>query len=142
MATFNKYQDFVEQIGLEVHNLNTDTLKVALFNTTHTPAATDTSYASLSNEVANGNGYVTGGEDSTNVWAEAGGVAKLTGTDITWTAVTSTIDNIRYAVLYNSTAAGTNLIGYWDYGAAGVTLQVGESLTVDFDPTNGILQIT
>ena len=142
MASFNKYQDFVEQLGLKTHNLNTDTLKVALFNTSHVPAATDTSYSSLANEVANGNGYTTGGSDAQGVWSETGGVAKLTGTDIVFTASDGSISNIRYAVLYNDTAAGKNLIGYWDYGAGGVTLADGETLTVDFDGTNGIAQLS
>ena len=32
MAAFNKFNDFVEQLGLAVHNLNTDLCKVALTN--------------------------------------------------------------------------------------------------------------
>ncbi len=128
MANFNKYQDFVEQTGLEVHKLDTDTLKVALFTNSHTPSASDTSYASLTNEVASGNGYTTGGEDVTNTWTETGGTAICDGTNIVWTASGGSISNIQYAILYNSTAVGTNLIGYWDYGSA-VTLADGETFT-------------
>lgn len=143
MATFNKYNDFAEQIGLETHQLNTDTLKVALFTTSHTPSATDTSYSSLTNEVANGNGYTTGGEDVQNVWSESpAGTGRMVGTNIVWTASGGSIANIRYAVLYNSTAAGTNLIGYWDYGAGGVTLAAGETLTLDVTTNTTILTLT
>jgi hypothetical protein len=43
-------------------------------------------------------------------------------------------------VLYNSTAASGNLIGWWDYGAA-VTVTLGNSFQVQTDQTNGVLQL-
>ncbi len=39
MASFNKFQIFVEDLGKKVHNLNADTLKIMLSNTA--PAATN-----------------------------------------------------------------------------------------------------
>ena len=44
MATFNKFQSFVEAVAEKVHNLGSDTLKVALTNTA--PVATNTVPAS------------------------------------------------------------------------------------------------
>ena len=127
MATFNKYNCFVGDLGLKYHDLNADTLKVALVNTA--PAAGDTSYAG---EVANGNGYTTGGADAQNTYSQTSGTGTLAGTDITWTCVTAAMGPFRYAVLYNSSAtAGHQLIGWWDY-ASEVTLQVGETFVVDF----------
>ena len=66
MAAFNKFQDFVESLGLEEHNLNTDVLKVYLTNNAPNAAA-DADMADLA-EIAAGNGYVAGGEDATGVW--------------------------------------------------------------------------
>lgn len=44
-------------------------------------------------------------------------------------------------MLYNDGATNDELIGYWDYGVGGVTLADGESLTIDFDGSNGVLQL-
>jgi len=52
MATYNKFQDFVEQLGLGTHNLNTDTLKVMLTNTA--PVATNTVKTDIT-EISAGN---------------------------------------------------------------------------------------
>jgi hypothetical protein len=43
-------------------------------------------------------------------------------------------------VLYNDTATNDELIGWWDYGTT-VTITNGNSFTVDFDPSNGVLTI-
>jgi hypothetical protein len=129
MAAFNKFQDFVEALGLGEHNLSTGVLKVYLSNATPSASA-DADKADLA-EISAGNGYTAGGEDSTNVWAEATGTGTLTGTDITWTASGGTIGPFRYAVLYNDTHSTDGLIGWWDYGSS-ITLNDGEQFTVDF----------
>ena len=46
------------------HDLDTDTIKIALFTSSASLDATTTAY-STSNEVANGNGYTTGGNTLT-----------------------------------------------------------------------------
>jgi hypothetical protein len=45
---------------LGLHDLDTDTIKIALYTSSATLNATTTAYTT-SNEVANGNGYTTGG---------------------------------------------------------------------------------
>ena len=130
MAAFNKFQDFVESLGLKEHNLNTDTLKIYLTNNAP-DAAADADKADLAESVGAGNGYTSGGEDVTNVWSEAAGTGTCAGTDVTWTASGGTIGPFRYVVLYNDTHASDGLIGWWDYGSS-ITLNDGETFTVDF----------
>jgi hypothetical protein len=140
MAAFNKIQDFVEQLGLAVHNLNTHTFKVALARSTDPPAATDTVLSDITQPT--GTGYTAGGIDVQNSWAEAGGTGTLTGTKCVWTATAADWQSFRYVVLHNDDALD-RLAGWWDY-AADLVLGNGETFTVKFnngDPTGTILTI-
>lgn len=138
MAAFNKFNSFVEALGRKVHNLNADSLKVALSNSA--PAAANAVLADIT-QIGAGNGYASGGSASSgNIYAQAAGTAKLTSGDVTFTASGGAMATFRYAVLYNDTAASKELIGWWDYGA-GVPLADGESFVVDFDGVNGVLTV-
>lgn len=137
MAAFNKFNSFVEARGRKVHNLHTDTLKVMLTNAA--PVAGNTVKADIV-EIAAGNGYTAGGTALTGQsYSQTGGVAKLSASDPVITASGGSIGPYRYVVLYNDTAANDELIGWWDYGSND-TLLDGESLTVDLDAVNGIIQ--
>ncbi len=139
MATFNKFNSFVEAVAEKVHNLGSDTLRIALTNTA--PVASNTQLSNIT-QIANGNGYTTGGTAVTvTASSQTSGVYKLVGNDVVFTAGPSSMAAFRYAVLYNDTATNDELIGWWDYGSS-VTLANTETFTVDFDGTNGILQIT
>jgi hypothetical protein len=138
MAAFNKFNAFVADVGLKIHNLNTDTIKAMLTNTL--PVAANAVKGDIT-EIAAGNGYVAGGAACTvQSYAQSGGVAKLTLTGPTFTA-TGAVGPFRYVVLYNATAAGLNLIGWYDYGSA-VTLANTDTFAVTLDATNGTLTIT
>ena len=140
MATYNKFQSFVEAVAEKQHNLGSDTLKVYLSNATP-DAAADSVKADLA-EISAGNGYTAGGNTATQTSsAQTGGIYKLVLADpATWTAAGGSIGPFRYAVLYNDTATGDPLIAWWDYGSA-ITLNSGDTFTVDFDPTTGVLTI-
>lgn len=131
MATFNKFECFVGDLGDKVHDLDGDTLKVYATNAAPSASA-DTVKADLA-EISDGNGYTAGGDDVTNVWSEASGTGTLTGTDVVWTASGGAIAQFRYVVLYNDTptSPADPLIGWWDYGSA-VDVASGETFTVDF----------
>lgn len=140
MASYNKIQDFVEQLVKGIHNFSSHTFKVMLVNSP-APVATNTIKADLT-EISAGNGYTAGGTATTITVSETGGTSKVVGTDVVFTASGGSIGPFRYAVLYNdsATSPADALIAWWDYGSS-ITLNAGESFTVDFDATNGIFQL-
>lgn len=138
MATFSKFNSFVEALAEKVHNLGSDTLKVMLTNTA--PSAANTVKTDIT-EISAGNGYTAGGAAVTiTASAQTSGTYKLTGNDVTWTASGGSIGPFRYVVLYNDTATNDELIGWYDY-TTNLTVTSGNSFTVDFDQTNGILTL-
>jgi len=136
MASFNKFNCFVQDVAHALHDMKTGTsqiYKIYLTNTVYnTPA-----------DLSTANGYTAGGVSiGTISGAQTSGVFKFTaGTQPSWTASGGSIGPFEYAVLYNSTSATQPLIGWWDYGAA-ITLTNGNTFTVTTDLTNGILTIT
>lgn len=139
MAAFNKFNSFVEALAEKVHNLQSDTLKVMLTNVA--PVATNTVKTDIT-DISAGNGYTAGGATSAvQTSAQTSGVYKLVITDTVFTASGGSIGPFRYAVLYNNTATNKELIAWFDYGSS-ITLLTGETLTIDFDDTNGLLTIT
>lgn len=142
MASFNKFQQFVQDLAEKVHNLSTDQIEVYLTNAVPSVSA-DAVKADLA-EIGTGNGY-TGPQDTQNTGAEAAGTYTLTGTKVVITAAGGTIGPFQYVVLQNTTPVSPldPLIGWWDY-ASPLTLQVGESFSVKFnnsDTTGTILTI-
>lgn len=141
MATYQKFQNFVEDLGKGVHNLSTNTLKVALTNTA--PNVTDVTLSQITQISATG-GYSAGGYTLDSVvWSETGGTAKLVIADEVITASGGSVGPFRYVVLYNDTptSPADPLIAFYDYGSS-ITLASTETLTIDFDGTNGVFTIS
>lgn len=138
MAAYNKFNQFVADLATKVHNLNSDTLKVLLTDTA--PVAGNTIKSNIT-EIAAGNGYSAGGGVAAFVsGADPSGTYKLILSPVVFTASGGSIAQFRYAVLYNSTPANGNLIGWWDYGAE-VIITNGNSFTVQLDQTNGVFTL-
>lgn len=137
MASFNKFQSFVEAVAEKVHNLGSDAIKVALTASANAPVATNTQLSNLT-EVSYTN--LSSRSVTTTSSAQASGTYKLILQDLVLTASGGSVAAFRYVVLYNDTATNKELIGYYDYGSD-LTLASGETLTLDFDGTNGVLQI-
>lgn len=132
MATYNKFQIFVQDLANGVHNLGADQLSVYLSNTAPDPDL-DLLKADLA-EIATGNGYAGPQNVTVDSSVEAAGTYTLAvTTDIVITA-TGPIGPFRYVPLFNNgTAVKVDpLIGWWDYGASISLTNAGETFTIDF----------
>lgn len=135
MATFNKFQDFSEQLVNGAQNFTTDTYKVALSNSA--PVATNTALANIT-QISAGNGYTSGGTATTISVSETTGTTTVSGTQVVFTASGGSIGPFRYVVLYNDTTTtpvNKPLVGWWDYGSS-ITLADTETFTVKFSNTS------
>lgn len=132
MATYNKFNQFVEDLAEKVHNLGADTLKIML--TLTAPVATNSIKTDLT-EISAGNGYTAGGTAVTvTTSAQSSGTYTLAANQVVFTASGGAIANFRYPTLYNDTPTSPvdPLIAWWDYGST-VTLADGETFTVKFN---------
>jgi hypothetical protein len=134
-STFSKFNSFVEDVAEKVHNLGSDTLRLALSNTA--PVATNTTLSNITEIVySNLSGNPTSRNLTVTLSAQTSGTYTLDANDVTLTATGGALPTFRYVVVYNSSSgtAGTErLIGWYDYGSGGLTLASGESLTITFD---------
>lgn len=137
MATFSKFNAFVEHLAEGVHNLQSNQLVIALTNTA--PVATNSVLADIT-QISYTN--LSSRNITTTSSAQTSGLYRLILTDLTLTATGGSVGPFRYVVIFNDTptSPADPLIGFYDYGSA-LTLAAGESLTVDFDATNGLLTL-
>jgi hypothetical protein len=135
MATFTKFNSFVEALAEKVHNLGSDTLKVALTNSA--PSASNTVLANIT-EISYTN--LSARTLTVSSSAQSSGTYKLVVNDLTLTASGGAVATFQYVVVYNDTATNDELIAYFDNGST-VTLSDGQSFIIDFDGTNGLLQL-
>lgn len=139
------YDVFLEQLGNELHDLNaTDVIKCALLTSSYTPNTdSDVSFSVIdANEVSSGTGYSTGGYTVAATWDATTGTLTFDTANATWTASGGSIV-ARYAVLYNSSAGGSNdLIAYCllDNTPADVTATDGNDLNINMN-ASGIFTI-
>lgn len=135
MATFTKINSFVENLAEKLIDLSGAGLTIALTNTPHSAAwdeladLTQVSYTNLSSRVL-----------TVSSSAQTSGTYKLVIADLTLTSTGGTTGPFQYIYIYDDTSTNDKLIAYYDYGSA-LTLQDGNQLILDFDATNGLLQI-
>lgn len=138
-STFTLYTPFKNSLGSGTYDLDSNTFKIMLTTSTYTPSAAHATKSQVTNEVANGNGYTTGGGTLTGVTYSGG---KFDANDFVWTASGGSI-TARYAVIYQSgtfNAVTDALVGYalLDNTPADVTVTDTNTLTYQFNATNGI----
>ena len=109
-------------------NIPADSWKMALFLSTSNIGAASTTYAGLTNEVANANGYTTGGIAVTLALSGTTTVTCTYSTPPTWTASGGSI-TARFGVIYE---VGGHVLCYCllDSTPADVTATNGSTLTV------------
>jgi hypothetical protein len=142
MAAFNKFNAFVENLAEGVFNFSSDstcTITVALTAAANAPVATNSVLADLT-EVAYTN--LSSRVVTITSSSQTSGTYKLICSDLVLTA-SGTVATFRYVVLYDDdpTSPADPLIGWYDYGSD-VTLNNGDTFTIDFDQTNGVFTIT
>ena len=135
ISTLTTVYSLVEAIAEKVHNLGSDTLKVALTNSA--PTQSNTVLANIT-EISYTNCSARTLTVSSS--AQSSGTYKLVISDLVLTASGGSVGPFRYAVIYNDTATNDELIGYYDYGSS-ITLADGETLTLDFDGANGVFTL-
>ena len=103
---------FKKDVMLGLHDLDSDTIKIALYTSSATLNATTDTYTT-SNEVANGNGYATGGVTLANASVIENGTSGCFDADNPeWTSASFTA---RGALIYNDTD-GDRAIAVLDFG--------------------------
>ena len=144
MATFNNVNYFVAN-AVNNMDLESDQVIVALSNTA--PSSESTNPATDGNGVLDNVTQVSYTNlSSRNVTtissSQTGGTYKLVLADVTLTSSGGATGPFRYVYIYNDTVTSPAdpLIGYYYYGSS-LTLNDGDSLTVDFSAANGVLQI-
>jgi len=134
MASFVKIDSFVENLAEKLIDLSGAVLTVALTNTAHTAAwdelidLTQISYTNLSSRVI-----------TVSTSAQTSGTYKLVCADLVLTA-SGPVGPFRYVYIYDDGSVGDKLIAYYDYGSS-ISLASGDTFTIDFDGTNGVLTI-
>lgn len=139
MATFGKFDAFVEHLAEKVHNLGADQLVVGL--TTNANAPSQSADLVLADVVEISYTNLSSRNVTTSTSSQTSGTYKLVLTDLVLTA-SGAVATFRHTFHYNDTptSPADPLIGRHDYGSD-VTLANGETFTFDYDPTNGFLQI-
>ncbi len=116
---------FKEDLFQKEQDLDSDTIKIALYTSSASLGAATTAYTT-SGEVASGNGYTTGGETLTNpVIGTSGTTAYVDFDNPEWTSASFTTAG---ALIYNDTTAGNNSIAVLNFGG-------------DFTVTSGTFRI-
>lgn len=135
MPALQKNYFFTVDLGTEIHNLTSDTLKLAFTDTAPTTAthvyndiASPLALTNMATSVAlTGTGYT-----------QSTGTATLAASTWTGTSQTGNFGPFRYVVVYNDSAASKNVIGWFDYASECTLNGVnGDQFTMTF--ASGIL---
>lgn len=114
------FEEYASQVGKEIHNFASDTIKLGIIDNTVAPLAANTTptwgdYST--NEVSTTGGYIENGITLTGVtWTEADGVAILDANNISLSQNASGFTNGYWGILYNDTATNKDAFAFLDLG--------------------------
>ncbi len=130
MATYNKFNQFVEDLSHKVHDMSSDAFTIALTAAASAPVATNSVLANLTEiSYTNLSSRVLGAPTTS---AQTSGTFTQLWPDLVLTA-SGAVATFRYVVIYNDTptSPADPLIAWYDFGSD-LTLASGETLTIDF----------
>ena len=129
MATYNKFNQTVEDLAEGVYTCSTDQFTVALCAAANAPVATNSVLANLT-EIAYTN--LSSRDLTTSTSSQTSGTFTQLFSDLVLTA-SGAVATFRYVVIYNNTptSPADPLLCYYDYGSD-LTLASGETITIDF----------
>lgn len=138
MASYNKFNCFVQNLHEGEHNFTIDTIKIAL--TATQPSPLDLTISDIEEVTSNG-GYPSGGISALVTYSQqVNGTYTLKLQDTTFTS-TGYVDPFRYIVIYNFSSTEKSLICWYDHGAQ-VALEPGESYFFNFDQVLGLFSMS
>lgn len=135
-SAFTVFNKAKEKLADGTFDLDTHTFKMALCGASQALSAafagtsTDCRYSDLTDQLANGNGYTTGGVTLTGVtWTESSGTLTFDCNNPQWTGLTKT--GIKYGVIYDDSDTNKGLLCFFE-------LESGSTINV----TAGTLDVT
>ncbi len=134
------YDSFILGKSNGTYDLDSDTFNVILMTSSYVPnLETDSVYTDIiANEVANSNGYTTGGVVTAATLTGTSGVVNFNLANPTWTASGGSIVG-HYAVIIDNNVTNGGLVAYCqlDIAPADITILDGKTVILDIT-TNSV----
>lgn len=126
-------------------DLNAATLRMTLHTSaSNANTATLSTFGSVTNELADGNGYSTSGKALTYTFTVGASASeyRLDATAIIWTATGGSLSNVKFAVIWQTgaSAGARKLLCRSQLSTSQFTVTIGNTLTITPD-ANGIFEI-
>lgn len=140
MASYNKFNNFVQDLCEGIHNFKSGGATYSVMLTNTAPVATNHTYSSLT-DLSTAGGYTAGGATSAMSDSLSTATEKVLATNVTWTGTSGGFGPFRYVVVYQSGDASKETVCWFDFGSS-ISIPSGGTFTVAFDGTNGLFQLT
>ncbi len=137
MATYQKFEQAIEDIYHGVHDFSSDQLKVALVADANAPDPTTDSI--LADITTIDTTFLAAGNDELvrDSEGQTDGVYELILEDRQLNADGGDVGPFRYVVIYNDDSTSDSLIAFYDLGLD-VTIANGNAITLDFSQDLGL----